>query len=110
MPISAFREQAAEAHRILLIYEAVLNRDEKAALTLIHPEDLAHLRSRDLTEVELGRQALALALHSASGIVNDVVHDYCAPRLVRTGVDSLEVKSYWAFGNLLGPCTYRCTG
>jgi hypothetical protein len=102
MPISAFRELAAEAHRVLLIYEAVLNRDEKVALTLIHSEDLARLQSLDLTEVELGRQALALTLHSACGIVNDVVHDYCAPRLASTGVNSLEIRSSWAFGNLLG--------
>jgi hypothetical protein len=102
MPISAFREQAAEARRVLLIYEAVLNRDEKAALNLIHPEDLAHLRSRGFTKVELGREALALALRSASGIVNDVVHDYCAPQLISTGVNDLGVRSSWAFGNLLG--------
>jgi len=102
MPISAFREEAAEARRILLMYEAVLNRDEKAALTLIHPEDVAYLRSRGIAERELGRRALERALDSARWRVTSVIHDYCAPMLVPTDAHSLEVKSHWNFYNLLG--------
>ena len=102
MPLSAVREQAAEAHRVLLIYEAVLNRDKKAALTLIPPEDVASLRSSGITDVQLSSGALYWALNSARMSVNYVIHDYCAPMLVGTRVNSLEVRSYWNFYNLLG--------
>jgi len=102
MPISAFREEAAEARCVLLMYEAVLNRDEKAALTLIHPEDVAYLQSTGIAEGELGKRALERTLDSTRWRVSLVIHDYCAPKLVPTGANSLEVRSYWNFYNLLG--------
>ena len=101
MPLSIFRQEVEEAQRVLVMYEAVLNRDEKTALSFVPPEEVANLQSMGRTSVELGRIALEYVLF-ASSKVSSVVQDFCVPELIPRREDSLGVKSSWYFYNLLG--------
>jgi hypothetical protein len=88
MSISAIREEVSRARLVLLLYEAVLNRDEKAALRQLPTKQSSNIleRARDV----------------ATGHVEMVVSNHCFPSLVPVHPQSLEVKSSWFFKSLLG--------
>jgi len=87
MLVSDIREDVRRARLTLLLYEAVLNRDENAALRLMSPE-----RADNVLE-----QAMTLAKSTVNVVVGD-----CKPMLSPVHPHSLEVKSTWDFETLLG--------
>ena len=110
------REEAKRAWGILKMYEAVLNRDWKAA-KLHRSEHLGELvdldlpllsSDKDVPREEVPEMYLEDALLGAMLMVEDTVGKLCRPGSIFTKsaifpeVDPSGVKGVWEFKNLLG--------